>query len=295
MSAAVWSMLVALSVLWGGSFLFIKLAVAAVPPLAIVLARVGLAALVLWAAVAATRQRTVWSREVVIACIGMAVLNNMLPFSLIAWGASSIGAGLGSVVNASTPVLTVLVAHGLTADERLTPRKAIGVLLGFAGVAVLMLPSLQGSGGEWRGILANLLACLSYAFAAVWGRRFRRLGVPPLIAAAGQASVATAVMLPLVLAVDRPWTLPLPSNEILLALLALGVFSTGLAYALYFQILARAGATNSALVTLLVPVSAVLLGVAVLGERLVPTQIAGMALIALGLLVLDGRLLRRRA
>ncbi|KAA2213079.1 DMT family transporter [Teichococcus oryzae] len=299
MTPRLWGLLLLLSLLWGGSFMFINIAVQAWPPLTVVLSRVVLASALLWLLAGMQRQRLPLTRPVLLACLGMSLLNNLIPFILIAWAQQSISSSLASVVNAATPVLTALVAHVATRDEKLTGPRLGGVLLGLAGVAVLAGPAAfapdDGSGAELPGILAGLGACLSYAMAAVWGRRFRRLGVAPLPAAAGQTSTSILLVLPLVLWFDAPWNLFWPDGATLLVILALGLLSTGLAYALFFRILAEGGATNSALVTQLVPVTAILLGVIVLGEALLPRHLAGMVLIAGGFALLDGRLSRRFA
>ncbi|MEO1313424.1 MAG: DMT family transporter, partial [Pseudomonadota bacterium] len=201
-----------------------------------------------------------------------------------------IASALAAILNATTPLFTVLVAHVLTADERLTPAKISGVLLGLAGVAVMFAPS--GDMGPLLAQGACLAAALSYAFAGIFGRRFKGLGVGALPTATGQVTASAVIMLPLVLVVDRPWEMPLPGLPALGALVGLAALSTALAYVLYFRILERAGATNLLLVTFLVPVSALILGVGILGEVLEPRHMAGMALIGLGLAAIDGRVFR---
>ena len=295
MTSRQWLLLLLLSLAFGGSFFFMAVAGAAWPPFTVVFARVLLAAGMLWLVLAVRGERLPPTGPVLRACLVMALLNNLLPFSLIVWAQQSIPSGLASVVNAATPVFTVLVAHLLTSDEKLSGMRLAGVLAGVAGVAVLAGPAAFGAGAEFSAILAGLGACLSYAFAGIYGRRFRRLQVAPLAAAAGQTTASTLLALPLVLFWDRPWLLPMPGPGVWLAVLALGLVSTGIAYALYFRLLAEAGATNTALVTQLVPVMAILLGVVFLGESLLPRHLAGMALIAVGFCLIDGRLLRRRA
>jgi len=290
MSGADWLRLILLSLLWGGSFFFVGVAAPVLPPFTIVLARVGLAALVLAAALPLLglpfpRGRRVWQALAV-----MGVLNNLIPFSLFVLAQGQIGSGLASILNATTPLWGIVVAH-LAQDERLTPRRGLGVAVGFAGVAVMMG---RGEGGALWAQAACLGAALSYAVASVWGRRFRGLGLAPLSAAFGQVSVAALVLLPLVLLVEQPWTLPMPAPGVLAALVGLAVLSTALAYGLYFGLIASAGAVNASLVTFLIPVSAVALGVAFLDEALAARHLAGLALIALGLAVIDGHLLARR-
>jgi drug/metabolite transporter (DMT)-like permease len=296
MTVADWGLLVTLSMLWGGSFFFNQVAVADLPPLTVSAARVALAAAALWAALAARGLPFPAGREVIAACLVMGLLNNAVPFTLIVWGQAQVGSAVAAILNAATPLFTVLLAHGLTADERLTPARLAGTVIGLAGVAVML--GGAGLGGAALPQAACLGGAFSYGLASIWGRRFRRLGVPPLATAAGQLAASSVILLPLAALVDRPWTLPAPGGPALASLVAVALLSTSLAYVIYFRLLARAGATNLMLVTLLVPVTAILLGVTVLGETLLPRHLAGMALIAAGLAAIDGRaldLVRRRA
>jgi drug/metabolite transporter (DMT)-like permease len=292
MSLRVWIWLLSLSVLWGGSFFFAKVATGELQPLSVVFGRVALAALALNIILIATRQSlfrrtTPWSTY-----LAMGLLNNLVPFSLIFWGQTHIAVGLASILNATTPLFTVVVAHFLTSDERLTGAKTAALLAGLAGVVLLVGPDIltQSEASIW-GELACLAAALSYAFAGIYGRRFKSMGVSPMEAAAGQVTTSTLLILPIMLVVDRPWMLPaFPSLSVWAALAALALLSTALAYVLYFRILAAAGATNLLLVTFLIPPMAILLGTVFLGERLASRQFAGMALIGIGLAAVDGRL-----
>lgn len=294
MTSGEWGSLLALSVLWGGSFFFTGVAIRELPSLTIVLLRVGLAALILLAVLRALGMELPNDRRIWAALVGMGLLNNVVPFSLIVWGQSHIASGLASILNATTPLATVLVAHVLTRDERMTPGRLAGVIVGFVGVVVMIGPAaLEGFGTNLLAQLACLAAAVSYAFAGVFGRRFKRMGVPPLATAAGQVTASALMLLPIALVVDRPWTLAAPSVAASGAVLSLAALSTALAYVLYFRILATAGATNLLLVTFLIPVSAILLGSLVLGERLDPTHFLGMALIGAGLAAIDGRLIER--
>jgi drug/metabolite transporter (DMT)-like permease len=263
--------------------------VAALPTTTVVLGRVGLAALALnlYLILLGQRLPTGWADWR--AFIVMGLLNNVIPFSLIAWGEIRIASGLASILNATTPIFTVLAAHWLTANERLTPAKAAGVALGFTGAAVLIgNDALAGLGGaDLTGEFACLLAALVYAFAGIYGRRFK--GMNPIHAATGQVTGSTLVLAPLAAAIDRPWLLPAPGLEIWAAFLGTAILCTALGYVLYFRILAAAGATNLLLVTLLLPVSALLLGWAFLGESIGARAPIGMALIAAGLAAIDGR------
>jgi drug/metabolite transporter (DMT)-like permease len=294
MSREDWAILLFLSVLWGGSFFFIEIALETVQPFTLVLIRVALAAAMLWAFLWWRGQRLPLPPGAARAYLVLALLNNAIPFSMFALAQEEITGGLASILNATTPIWGVLVAHLFTADEKATPNKVIGVLLGFAGVAVLIGTDFLGELG--RGFLAQL-ACLAatlcYALAGVWARRFRRMGIEPTAVATGQLTAAALVMLPPVLLFEPPWQAAAPSASAWLALGALALFCTSLAYILYFRLLASAGATNSLLVTFLIPVTAILLGALFLGEHLAPRSFAGMALIAAGLAAIDGRLFRR--
>lgn len=289
-----WAMLLTLAILWGGSFFFNGVAVCELPPLTLVWLRVAIAAAALLFAlrvlgIAMPTDRRVWA-----AFLGMGLLNNVIPFSLIVWGQHHIASGLASILNATTPLFTVLVAHVLTRDERLTAAKAAGVAVGFAGAVVMVGPAaLGGLGTDVLAQLACLAAALVYAFAGIFGRRFRQMGVAPLATAAGQVSASTLMLLPAVLFMERPWALAMPSSATWLAVLGIGLLSTAVAYWLYFAILAAAGATNLLLVTFLIPVSAILLGALVLGEVLLPRHLMGMAIVGIGLAFIDGRLARR--
>lgn len=288
MSNADWLRLMILSLLWGGSFFFVAVAVPHLPALSIVLVRVGLAALVL--ALILRAGRVPWPRGATVwrALAVMGLLNNAIPFSLFVLAQGQIGGGLAAILNATTPLWGVLVAHVVTSDERLTPTRGLGLVAGLAGVTVMMGGALGD--GTLLAQAACLAAAFSYALAGLWGRRFRAMGVAPLATAFGQVTTASLMLLPVVLLIDHPWTLPLPEPRVMAALLGLAVLSTALAYGLYFRLLATAGAVNLLLVTFLIPVSALALGVLVLGESLLPRHLAGMALIALGLAALDGRL-----
>ncbi|MFC7499157.1 DMT family transporter [Enterovirga sp. GCM10030262] len=295
MSGRDWAILLILSVLWGGSFFFIEIAVETVRPLTLVLIRVSIAAAALWLFLLARRQRLPVPPGALLAFLILALLNNVLPFVLFAWAQKEIAGGLASILNATTPIWGVIVAHLFTRDERMTPAKVAGVLLGFGGVALMIGPDfLKEIGtGVWAQ-LACLVATLSYALAGVYARRFRAMGIAPVAVSTGQLTASALVMLPLVLLFEPPWQGSAPAPEAWVALIALALVSTSLAYILYFHLLASAGATNSLLVTFLVPITAILLGALLLGEVLEPRHFAGMALIGVGLAAIDGRLLRGR-
>ena len=290
MAGTDWLLLVALSILWGGSFFFAKIAVGELPPLAIALGRVSIAAATLAlvariAGVALPGSISAWRPFAL-----MGLLNNVLPFSLIFWGQTHIPSGLAAILNATTPLFTVLVAHVATTDERLNGGRIAGLLFGFSGVVAMIGPdALQNIGDNVAAELACLLAALSYGCAGVYGRRFR--GEPALRVAAGQLIASTVLLVPVVALIDRPWMLPLPSMTTLGALAGLALLSTALAYVIFFRILGSAGATAISLVTFLIPVSAILLGTQILGEQLAVRHIIGMIAIAIGLAAIDGRLM----
>jgi len=290
MNGREWAMLLALSVLWGGSFFFVGVIVHALPPLTIVTLRVGIAALALWCFAAATGRRPPRSLGAWRAFLAMGLLNNVVPFSLIVWGQIHIASGLASILNATTPLFTVIVAGAMLADERMTALKLAGTAIGFAGVAVMLGSSGLAGAGNVLAQAAVLGAALSYAFAGVFGRRFRSMGIDPIVTAAGQVTASAALLAPVALYVDGPIDVTALGLDAWSSILGLAVLSTAAAYVLYFRILEAAGATNLLLVTLLIPVSAILLGSLVLGETLEAAHFAGMAFIAVGLSAIDGRL-----
>jgi drug/metabolite transporter (DMT)-like permease len=288
MGALEWGLLVLLSTVWGGSFFFAAVALREVGPLSVTISRVLIAAILLHAFIRLTGLRMPADGRTWATFFGMGLLNNAMPFSLIFWGQTHIASGLASILNATTPLFTVVVAHFLTSNEKLTPGRGLGVLIGFAGVIVMIgTDLLDGLSENLLAQFAVLGAAVSYAFATIYGRRFRQL--PPICTAAGQVTASTVLMLPVALVVEQPWTLPMPGWQTIAALAGLGAICTAFAYGLYFRILRTAGSTNISLVTFLVPVSALLLGMLILGERLEPKHFLGMALIGIGLAAIDGR------
>ena len=294
MGLAEWVMLVALSVVWGAAFFFYKLLDdAGLPPFTIVLGRVGIAALALLPIVVLSGRTMPRSWRLWRALFVLGAFNNLIPFALIILGEKQIDSGLASVFNATTPIFAALFAHLMTRDEKLTPPRIAGVVLGIAGVVLLMGPSaLRGVSLMSAAQLACIGAAVVYGFGVVYAKRFAALGLDPLVLATGQLCASALLALPLALGLEHPWAaVHALGPTTWLAWLGIALPSTALAFVLYFGILARAGATNAASVTFLVPLSAVLLGTLVLHERLVPSTLAGMAVIFLGLTVLDGRLL----
>ena len=289
MGPAEWALLVSLSVIWGGSFFFFAIAVKALPVFTIVWLRVAIATSALWAmallsGIALPRDPGVWRNFLI-----MGLLNNAIPFSLIIYGQTQIASGLAAVLNGATPFFTVLVANAFTSDEKLSASKLGGAIMGLAGVgAMIGIDAVATLGVAFWAQAAVVAASVSYAFGTVFGRRFA--GQPPLLTAAGQTGGSTLIMLPVMLAVDQPWSVANPGAGVWLSILALALVCTSLAYVMYFEILKRSGAINITLATFLVPVSAIMLGIAFLGESLKPQHILGMAAISLGLALIDGRL-----
>jgi drug/metabolite transporter (DMT)-like permease len=293
MSSADWLSLIVLSIVWGGSYFFFKVLVAEVPVVTIVAVRVAGAAVILVAIVYLRRGSLPSSPAIWGAFAVMGIFNNIIPFCLIIWSESQISSGLAAILNATTPLFSVLLSHFLVEDQRLNAHRIAGVLIGLAGVCVLMGPSaLLGLNLRNVGQLACIAAALSYAWVAIYARRFRALGVSPLVTATGQVITSAVIIVPVALLASHlhPFR-ESPSAAALASFAGLVVLSTVFAYILYFRILSTAGATNALLVTFLTPISALILGALVLGERLVISDIAGMFLIFIGLAAIDGRAL----
>lgn len=283
-----WTLLLLLSVLWGGSFFFNQVALRELPPLTVVFARVTLGALCLVAVLGPLGGKLPARPADWLPFAGMGLLNNVIPFSLFLAAQTMISSGLAAVLNATTPLFTVLVLASF-GEERLNARRIAGVLIGLGGVALLRAPGLSAA-DQALGIGLCLGGAVSYGFSGLWGRRMLA-GVPPLTAAAGQLIASSAIMAVVAGVSDRPWTLPPPGATTVAALIGLAALSTALAYILFFRIMSRSGATNVMLVTLLIPVTAILLGHFVLGETLTLREIAGALVIASALAVIDGRAL----
>jgi drug/metabolite transporter (DMT)-like permease len=299
MTPLTWAMLVLLSLCWGASFFFTGIAVTELPTFTIVVLRVGLAALALWAVVVASGTDLPWIWSYWHAVAVMALINSVLPFLLIVWGQSHVASSLAAIFIATTPLFGMVLAHFMTADERMTVPRVASVICGFAGVVVLIGPGLlRDIGTDLLAQLSILGGAFCYALASIYGRRFSRDGISPLVTATGQMTLSTAMLLPFALTLDRPWTLAMPSMMVCAAVLGIALISTAFAFLLYFRILATAGANNLMLVNFLVPVSAVILGVTILDETLKPEHLVGMAFIFVGLALRDGKmraLIRRAA
>jgi drug/metabolite transporter (DMT)-like permease len=271
------------------SFIFIKVAADSIPALTLVLIRVGLAAAVLHAVVLARRLDYPRSPGTFGRFAVMGMINNIIPFALIVYATSRLGAGSASILNATAPIFALIVAHFATADEKITPAKVAGILLGLGGVAAMAGPqAVAGLNADLAAIAAMLVACFFYGLSAVYGRGFR--GIDATVSATCQLSASALLLLPVAFVVEQPWRVPFPGMVAITAVVALALVSTALAYVVYYALILRAGATNTILVTLLIPVGGVVLAWALLGEALSPWEAAGMLLIGLGLAIIDGRL-----
>lgn len=293
MSRRQWAQLILLSFLWGCSFIFMEMALVDMPVLTIVAGRTTCAALALGGFMVFSGRSLkfplkAWLRLSISASIGI-----VIPFSVILWGQTMITASLSSVLNGTVPFFSLLLTHFMTHDERLKTHKVLGVLTGFIGVAVIMgADQLIHGSGVVMGQAAVLLSSLLYAWTTIYRRGFSRLGMKPLETAAGEMIAASLLLIPAALIFNQPWLLPLPGMPAALAVLGMGLFSTALAFVVYHRLLPQVGANNMALVTFLIPVSAISMGILFLGETLFLNQVAGIGLIALGLLVIDGRFYR---
>ena len=290
MSARNWGLLLLLALLWGSSFFFYKVLVAVLPPVTVVLGRVGIAAIAMNLWLLAQGQAMPLSGKLWLRFLLLGFLNSSLPFVLIAWGELRISSGLASILNATTPIFMVAVAHWGTDDEKLSAGKAVGIALGILGVIVLVGPGVLGGAGAIWGELAVIAASCSYGFGGVYSRRFKDLS--PLQAATGQMTGATILLIPLSLLMDRPWTLAMPHLDVWAAWLAIALVNTALAYVVYYRMVANIGVTYISLVTFLIPVIALFLGGMFLDESVTLQALAGMAIIALGLAATNERLIR---
>lgn len=294
MTTADWIMLLALSCLWGSSYFLIEIALQGLPVLTLVAIRIALAAIVLWLFVWLTGSEVPSSLRIWLSFAVMGLFNNIIPFSLIVWGQTEITSSLAAILNATTPLFAVFVASVWLHDEPVTPGKIAGLLLGFTGVVVMIGPdAIAELGDEVFAQVAVVLAALSYAIAGTYGRRFGALGIKPVISAASQVTMSALMLGAFVLLTEDLSPLVDVDVKVWSAVATLAVFSTAVAYILYFRILASAGVTNLMLVTFLIPVTAIILGVLILGERLGPSERIGMVLIALALVAIDGRLTSR--
>jgi len=274
------ALLLLLATLWGASYTFIKLGVATIPPITLIAARTAIAGVLLlmimrWRGLKMPRDAATWRRFMFQAC-----LNSVIPWTMIAWGERSLDAGLATILNSTSPIFTFLLTLAITRHEALTSRKLLGVAAGMAGICLIVgVQALSGFGEQLTAQIVTLLAAVCYAGAAIFGRGFK--GLDPMAPAAGSLLSGAAILIPLSLVVEQPWTLT-PSTNSLLALLALAVFSTALAFVIYFRLIQTLGSVGTtAQAYLRVPIG-VGLGVVFLGERLSATAWIGLACVVIG-------------
>jgi drug/metabolite transporter (DMT)-like permease len=283
-------LLLALSAIWGSSFLFIKLAVAAIPPMTLVAARLGLAALAMLLFLVATGRRLPRDRGIWTGFLMVAVVGNVIPFFLINWGEVTVDSSLAAIMLATNPLATMVLAHVFAPGERLTPMKGLGVAIGFGGIVVLVGPgALAGFGREVVSQLAIVGAACCYAATTVFVRRSRLIDLPPAVTSAGVLLVAAVVALPLALVIDRPWELPMPPAGALLSVVVLALLCTSVAFLILFRLLATTSATFVSLLNYLAPVLGAAWGALLLGESLGLDTLAALALIMVGLVLAQTR------
>jgi len=287
-----WVLLILLSLVWGGSFFFNEIGLRELPVISIVAMRVAIAAVVLWVVVLAQGLPIPsgirnWSWFLM-----MGLINNVLPFTLIVYGQTTVTAGLASILNATTPFFMVLIIALFVDNETIVKRQITGLIVGFSGVVLMLAPDLLNSGNtSIIGQAAVLCAAFSYAAAGIYGRRFQQVGIPPVVAAAGQVSMSAVLLVPVAIYFNGIPNFTSLSVSVWMSIVGIAVLSTALAYVLYFRILNSAGAVNLMLVTFLMPVSALMLGTFFLHEPVRVLEIVGIGIIAIALVIIDGRLL----
>ena len=295
MSAADWGIIMLLSLLWGGAFFMIELGLRGFPPITLVFLRMALAVPPMLLILKVMGHRLPVDVKSWRQLFILGTINAALPFILFFWGQTQIDSGLASILNATTPLWGVVTAHFMTRDEKATPARVVGVFLGLAGITVMVgTDALGGMSGNVLAQMACLAATFFYALAAVYARTLSQSTMTPLVVATGQVITAALIMLPIMLAIDQPWKLPTPAWDAWAGAIGLAIPSTAIAYVFYFRLIDKAGASNAMLVAFIMPVIAVVLGVAALGETVEPKEAAGAVLIALGLLAIDGRVFGRR-
>ena len=274
------ALLAALATLWGASYTFIRIGVATIPPITLIAGRTLIAGLLLlvimrWQGVRLPTDAATWRRFLFQAC-----LNSVIPWTMVAWSERALDAGLATILNSTSPIFTFFLTFAVTRHEALTSRKLLGVVSGMAGICLIVgVQALAGFGEQLISQIVAVLAAICYAGAAIFGRGFK--GLDPMAPAAGSLLCGAAILIPLSLGVERPWTLH-PSMDSVLALLALAVFSTALAFVIYFRLIQTLGSVGTtAQAYLRVPIG-VALGVLFLGERLSPTAWIGLACVVVG-------------
>ncbi|GAB2190563.1 DMT family transporter [Sessilibacter sp. MAH2] len=284
-----WSILVSLSIIWGSSFFFVEIIVKEIPPITLVALRVLLAAIILSLLLFIKKTPLTLNKTTIYIFSVMGLLNSVLPYVLIAWGQQYISSGLAATLNASTPIFSVIAAHFFTSDEKITTNKLTGVVIGFLGVVVMLSDSINESENLIIGKIAVILAAICYATGAIFSKKANHNNITPLQTATGQMTASAIFLTPMAFVFESPWTLSPPSLLTWGSMAGLVLFSSVLAYILFFQLLTKTGATNLLLVAFLIPVSSIALGVLFLNEILTTKHLLGMLCIGVGLTILDGR------
>jgi len=273
-------LLLLLATAWGASYTFLKIAVATIPPITLIAGRTLIAGVLLvvimhWRGVKLPTDAANWRRFLFQAC-----MNSVIPWTMLAWGSQALDAGVATILNSTAPIFTFFLTFAVTRHEAVTSRKLIGVIAGMAGICLIVGVQALGDFGEQLiAQIVCVLAAVCYAGAAIFGRNFK--GLDPMAPAAGSLLCGAAILIPLSIVVDRPWTLA-PSMNSLLALLALAVFSTALAFVIYFRLIQTLGSVGAtAQAYLRVPIG-VALGVIFLGEQLSSTVWIGLACVVIG-------------
>ena len=296
MTGGDWGIILFLSLLWGGAFLMIALGLRSFPPITLAFMRMALAVPFMLLALKYLGQRLPTDGRSWRKLFVLGGLNAAFPFMLFFWGQSYISTGLGSILNATTPLWGVVLAHLFTRDEKATPSRILGVLLGLAGIVVMVgTGALKGMTSDVLAQIACLSATVLYALAAIYGRTLSQSTMTPIVVATGQVFTAAILILPFMMVFDHPWTLPFPRWDAWIGAIGLAIPSTAFAYFLYFRLIDRAGASNAMLVAFIMPVVAIFLGVVALGESVSVKDMLGATLIALGLVAIDGRLFAKLA
>lgn len=293
MTKTLWILLFSLAAVWGGAFVFNGMALQSFGTFTVVAGRLLIGGILLNIILFLSGKRYPHTWKMAINFLILGLLNNALPFSLIVWGQTRIAAGTASILNASTPLFTIILAHFFTQDEKLKTHRLIGVLLGISGVVILFgFDAFKGSGTDLLPRLAVLCAAISYAVAGIFSKRFSREGINPLMIASGQLIASAFITLPLALIIDQPWKISNPAPGSIIGIIGLGVLSTALAYIIYFYIVEKAGAGNALLVAMVIPFFALFLGNLILDENIEVRDLTALGILIFGLLIIDGRVLR---
>ncbi len=288
-----WLVLTFLSSLWGSSFFFIEIIIRDIPTITLVSIRLILSAVILYLILLISGKNLRLDKSLVVAFFVMGLLNSILPYSLIAWGQHYVSSGMSATLIASTPLLTVIAAHYLTPDEKATANKIIGVVIGLLGVAIMLKDQFSVNDSDLLiGKIVMLIAASCYASGAIYSKKVSKYGMSPIETATGQMAAGAIFLTPFALIIDRPWLLPTPGLDTVLAMLGLVLLSSVLAYILFFKLMKTAGVTNLILVAFLIPVSSIILGVLVLNENFTLAHGLGMLFIGVSLTIIDGRALK---